>query len=178
MNQKNKIMISALLCSLVTVIIFGIIVYLQRPSKEVLQANNELMETSKKIRDYYRNKPDYWGLNSNEVIKNLLYSGKINNNQIINSIKKAVVIGSDRDGVTIMPGQRSFTITYKNLTKKECKELASFNWKIQDNLGLISMTIHNTNDYEFNWGENGLPLSRRKADKHCQDVNDILWVFE
>lgn len=178
MNTKNKITIGVLLCSLSSVIILGIILYLHKPSKEVLQANNELVETSKKIRDYYRNKPDYWGLNSNEVIKNLLYSGKINNNQIINSIKKAVIVGADRDGVTVMPGQRSFAITYKNLNKKECKELASFNWKTQDNLGLISMKIYNENNYEFNWGENGLPLSRNKADMSCQEVNDILWVFE
>ena len=167
------------LISLVIILGIGLILCLQRPPAEIIAANKELMAMSEKIRTYYRNRPDYWGLSNSEVIKHNLYVGKMTNNILTNGLGKGIVVGSDELGSQVMPGSRSFAITYTKLNNDECIALASFNWKEEDKLGLISMAVQNSKgSYEFSWGEKGLPLSRGRAKQFCGQENSIMWRFE
>ncbi len=168
------------------IIVFGIllttvIAFLlsQRPSSKNVAANQELVQISSKIRQYYQNRPDYRGLNTAEVVKNNLYVGKVNNNVILNSRGKSVLIGGDAAGSMVMPGIRSFVISYLDLTRKECIELSSRFWQETEKLGVLSMSIINeTYNQEFNWGEDGLPLSKSQAEKYCKNKNTLVWSFE
>ena len=179
MKNKEKLIIYIWLSSLAIILLIGVILCFERPSSEIVQANKDIIKMSDNIRAYYRNRPDYWGLNNNEAIKLNLYVGKMNNNQILNNLNKSVIIGSDINGNQVMPGQHSFVIGYKDLNKKECIELASLYWAEEDKLGLISMAIQNSSgNYEFSWGNNGLPLSKAQAKQYCKEENNILWTFE
>lgn len=151
----------------------------QRPSSKNIAANKELVQISSKIRQYYQNRPDYRGLNTTEVVKNNLYVGKVSNNVILNSRNKPVLIGGDAAGSVVMPGGRSFVISYLDLTRKECVELSSRFWQETEKLGVLSMSIvNNAYNQEFNWGEGGLPLNKSQAEKYCKDKNTLVWVFE
>ena len=179
MKNKEKFIMYIWICSLVTIIVIGTILCLRRPSGEIVQANKEILSTADKIRSYYRNRPDYWGLDTQAVIKDELYIGKIENDKIINNLGEEVVIGSDIDGTTIMPGQRIFSISYLQVMQKQCIELASFRWQEEGKLGLISFKIQNdSGDYEFSWGNKGLPLSRNYAKQYCKEKNNLSWTFE
>ena len=179
MQNKEKIIMYVWIGSLSFIFIVGFIIMMLRPSKEVVDASQDLISMSEKIRKHYSNKPDYWGLSNQEIIKQKLYSGIINNNQIINSLGKKVLIGGDTKGTTIMPGMKSFIISYLNLTKKECIFLSTFKWTELDNLGLISISINNGKAIkQLNWGEDGLPLQPQEAKEYCSDNNDISWTFE
>ena len=179
MNNKEKIIMYTWLGSLVIILLVGIILCLERPSEEIIQSNKEILTIVKKIRKYYSNRPDYWGLDTAEAIKQNLYTGKVKNNQIINSLGRTVNIGSDSNGTQVMPGMHSFIITYMDLNKKECMELASFSWTEEDKLSLISITIQNKEgNYEFSWGDKGLPLSKKATKQYCQEENNLLWAFE
>lgn len=151
----------------------------QRPNSKNIAANKELVQISSKIRQYYQNRPDYRGLNTAEVVKNNLYVGKVSNNVILNSRNKPVLIGGDAAGSIVMPGSRSFVISYLDLTRKECIELSSRFWQETEKLGVLSMSIiNNAYNQEFNWGEGGLPLNTSQAEKYCKDKNTLVWAFE
>lgn len=179
MTKKEKIITYTWLTSIVIILAVGVFLFFQRPGSSVIKAHQELVEMSRAIRNHYKNKPDYWGLSTGEVVKNKLYSGNLNNNQIINSLGKKVIIGADIQGSSVMPGMHSYMIAYKDLNKKECVELTSFSWKEEDILGLISITIQNEEEtQEFNWGNQGLPVSRNKVKQFCKEKNNTMWFFE
>ena len=178
MKNKERIIVYVWAISLVIIVAVGVVLCLQRPSPEMVQANREMLSLAKKIRTYYHNRPDYWGLDTNEVIKQKLHVSKLKDNQLINSLGKEIVVG-DAQGTQIMPGTHSFVISYKNLTQKECVDMVSIRWQEEDKLGLISISIRNgQNNYEFSWGDKGLPLSQSQAKQYCKESNDLLWVFE
>ena len=179
MATKEKIITYTWLVSIILIISLGCFLIFQRPSAEVVSSHKELLTMSESIRKHYKNKPDYWGLNTTEVVKDKLYTGKLTNNQIINSLGKYVIVGADIEGNPVMPGMKSFIIGYKGVSKKECVELASFIWNENDKLGLLSIQINTDKmEHNFDWSEDGLPLSKNKAKQFCSENNNIIWVFE
>lgn len=179
MKRKEKIIAYTWVASLTVIILLGVLLCYQRPPESVIKANRSLIAMSDKIRRYYQNRPDYWGLNTNEVVRQNLYSGTLNNNSIINELGKPVVVGADSEGNPVMPGGRSFMIGYRNLSTDECVELASFRWNEEDKLGLLSLTIQNAEGtFEFSWGDKGLPVSRSRAKHYCKTDSKIMWSFE
>ena len=179
MRNKEKIILYIWLSSLIIIIIAGILLSFQRPPAEIISADNELIKITEKIRSYYRNHPDYWGLDNETAIKQKFYIGEIADGKMLNALHKEIIIGSDENGTKVMPGARSFVISYRSLNKKECTELAAFRGKEQDKLGLISMSIQNSKGtYDFSWGNKGLPLSHSQAKQYCQEENNIMWSFE
>jgi len=179
MKKKEKIIKLVWLTSVALILLVGIILCLQRPRLEIIEANKEIAKMAENIRAHYRNRPDYWGLNNGEVIKKNLYAGKMNNNQIIGKLNKVIIVGGDAKGGQVMPGQRNFMLGYQKLNRAECEQLASFRWTEESKLGLISLTIeNNAGTYEFSWGNKGLPLSRSRAKRHCGEENSIFWTFE
>ena len=179
MLNKEKLILYIWLFSLIAIIAIGVLLSLQRPSAEIIAADKELVETTEKIRTYYRNRPDYWGLDNGVVIEQHLYAGELKEGKVINSLQKEVIVGSDDKGTKVMPGSRNFIVMYRGLTKEECIAIASFRGKEQDQLGLISMSIQNNKGtHEFSWGNKGLPLSSGQVKKYCQEENNVMWSFE
>lgn len=152
-----------------------------KPNQKLIQAANEVISLSEDIRKHYRNRPDYWRLNTETVVaekiapKNLVIDGKIKN-----SLDNEVLVGSGFDGAMVMPGTRSFDIVYKNLSKKDCVALASYSYNEEQKLGLLSISIKNDeNISSFTWGgENKFPISTENAKNHCENHSEIYWTFE
>ncbi|MDD4556136.1 MAG: hypothetical protein PHE89_02245 [Alphaproteobacteria bacterium] len=141
----------------------------------------QLFHISQEVRQHFKNRPDYWGLNSDFFTeKNLI--NKSNQHKMLNEFGKEIVIGTDFDGYKVMPGGRSFDIVYKNLNKEECVALLSYKLSEEQSVSLLSLKLKRGEDViEFGWGaENKLPVSTDVAKKLCQEnvQNEILWTFE
>lgn len=67
-----------------------------------------------------------------------------------------------------MPGMRSFYIAFKNLSKKDCVDMAVYPLSEKIKLGLLSVTLKNGDEETvFQWGgENALPVSKEKSRKN------------
>ena len=179
MKHKEKFLIYTWLGSLIFIVATGIFFCFQRPSSEIIKAEQSIVSISEKIRAFYRNRPDYWGLSNTSVISQKLYDGTIVEGKMLNNLGKEIVVGGDSSGSQVMPGSKSFVVTYKELNRAECIELSAFRGQEQDRLGLIAMSIRNeTGVFEFSWGNKGLPLSKSQAKKYCAEKNDIMWTFE
>ena len=179
MINKEKLILYIWLTSLVIILLLGLIFSFKRPPKEIIAADKELIKITEKVRMYYRNRPDYWGLDNETAKQQKFYLGEIKDDKMLNVLGKEILIGADDSGAQVMPGARSFMVTYRDLTHEECIELAVFQGREQDKLGLISMSIQNDKGvYDFSWGNKGLPLSRSQAKQYCQEKNSIMWSFE
>lgn len=168
-------------CAGIFILIIGGIICFSRSDPKIVAAAGEVMSTAEKIRKFYHNRPGYWGLNTENVLKNnLAPSSLINNGKLLNALGKPVLAGQGIDGSLVMPGARSFDIVYSDLNKKECIELAGFQFTENQSLGLLSLTIvHNGQSTEFSWGgEKQLPVSEENTRKYCGEKNSLLWTFE
>lgn len=147
------------------------------PKDTSTKIENELISLSESIRNQYKTKPDYWGLNKTNVVeftpKNL-----IKNDKLISSVGREFIVGQNENGDIVMPSQRNFMITLSNLNKKTCRNVATIN--IDEHLSLQKIILRNGSDTtEFEWGrENSIPISRQIAKKQCSNKNSISWVFE
>ena len=169
---------------LITLLTMGVVILLAwviRPDPRITDAATELALTANNIRMFYQTKPGYWGLNTDMVIKNNLQaSSMLVDGKLKNAFGKPVIIGQDTNGSIIMPGTRHFTITFPDLTAKECTAMAAFRLNERESLSLLQMVII-TGDktYEFNWGgTNPLPITKTEAAKYCGQQNTIGWSFE
>lgn len=152
-----------------------------KEGKRVEIATNQVASLSEKIRKYYSNKPDYWGLDTNQVIsKNIDPQIIQEGGKLKNIFNTNILIGSDKDGAVVMPGSKSFGLTFSNLNKKTCIALATYKFEESKSLGLIRMTISNKDAEKiFTWGgEDELPILESKAKKACNSLNSIMWSYE
>ncbi len=173
-----KIAVSGLVA---TVIIIGTIVWLSRPNPKIAVAAREVISAAEGIRKFYRNRPGYWGLSTDSVLKNNLTPYFIENGgKMFNALGKQVLVGQGADGGIVMPGARSFDIAYADLDKTECEQLAEFQFTENQSLGLLSITILSEKQQTvFSWGgENKLPITGEDAGRHCGKKNILLWTFE
>lgn len=151
--------------------------YFSKLDTNVLNAHQQIVSLTQNIRSFYRTKPDAWGLNTASAIKNHLVSEEMLNGRVVqNALGKEVLLGADILGNMVMPGNRNVVIVYKNLSKKECEEIAVLPFDEKMQLSLNAITIVNEQEHIFSWGgENLLPVSSKKAGEVCQKANDILW---
>ena len=172
MKQKKKVI--ALFFFLLLVCFLGI--FIQSDSKIDLAAQ-QLNILTDNIRNYYKAKPNAWGLNSYFALKNgIVPQEMMHGRQIYNNLNKEVIIGADLLGNTVMPGSRTFAIVYKNLSFEQCVDLSTFPFSQKLSLSFEKIDIINTQNNEFSWGNsNSLPISKDKAKEVCKDKNDILW---
>ena len=173
---------TVIILTIAIAVILAVTIYLAtKPNKKLIAAANEVVSLSEEVRRYYHNRPDYWRLNTETVIREgiapqeMIFDGKIKS-----ALGNEVLAGSGFDGAMIMPGTRSFDVIYKNLSKKDCIALASYPYNEKQKLGLLSITIKNgENVSNFTWGgENKLPISADSAKSHCGNGSDISWSFE
>lgn len=162
--------------------VFGCLFILGSKDKRIPMAAKELEELSENIRKYYQNRPDYWGLQSNIVIKNqIVPSVMIKNNELIGVLKNKILVGNGINASVLMPGARGFDIVYKNLSKNHCVDLASFDFNKQFWLGVTYVSIvHEDNIADFSWNnnQNKLPITQSAAKNACKNGGSIIWHFE
>lgn len=175
----NKI-ISVILIILAVILLVEMIFFRETDIKtaEVAQQNELLAQ---KIRQYYSQRPDYWGLSTKTVINNKIAPAEMITAQgLRNAYNAEVLVGNGINGDIVMPGSRSFDVVYKNLNRRQCMELASYGYSEKYLLGLNSITINSEKSSNtFNWGEGKtLPLSAKEAKKKCGLTNTLLWHYE
>lgn len=144
-------------------------------------AAEQVEKLAENIRRYYQNRPDFWGLNTQTVLSNQIAPrGMIKDNQIVNYYGSGVTIGNGENGEMLMPGARRFDITFTGLTKRQCREIASFKFSEKFWLGVTGITIsHNEKSVDFDWNDakNSLPVKQDAAAKICGDNSRVSWHF-
>src|SRR5574344_934548 len=179
LNKANlKIMVLIILGLLLAVIALWCLL---SPSSSPQKVQEEITSLSSEIRQFYKNRPGYWGLSTQTALKNgIVPNAMQKDNKITNFLDKEVLVGHGNNGMIIMPGSHSFDIVYKDLTKKECINFASINFSNEISLGLLEITIQNTTkSQKFSWGnDRALPITKTEAKKWCEDSSVIIWSFE
>ena len=175
----NKYIFSALIAALIICFMFLIF---SSPSNESQEAMDELADLTTSIHDNFQKKPDYWGLNTKFVIDNkLIADSMIKDDKIISVLGNEIEVGADENATLSMPGTQSFSIIYKNISRKDCVILSSYNLDYAEKIGLINIKIKNTHETkEFSWGgDNKLPISIAEAKNNClNSENSIIWTFK
>lgn len=170
---KNYIRAAVFIITILIVALF----YVLKPNENIINAGQQVSILANNIQNFYKNKPNAWGLNTYSAIKNkIIPQDMLVDQQIKNALHKDVLLGADVLGNTVMPGSKTFTIVYKNLDYNECKILASFTFSEKIMLSLYSINIINDKTFTFGWEENStLPVSLNDAASFCKKNNDILW---
>ncbi len=145
--------------------------------KSVIKSENQLNNLVNRVRIFYRNKPNAWGLNTYSAIQNnIVPEEMIYGRQIKNSLGKEVLLGANEFGNTIMPGNNKIAIVYKNLNKKECEALSTAKLSEDMKMSVNLIKIINSETHIFSWGGKYiLPITSEKAREICQKDNDVLW---
>lgn len=141
----------------VLLIIAGVWHAASRPNQRVIAAMDNLAQLTENIRRNYKNRPDYWGLSTENVIqKQIAPAGMLRNGRLTSPVAEEISVGGDENGSMVMPGMRSFYIAFKNLSKKDCVDTAVYPLSEKIKLGLLSVTIKNGDE------ETVFPMGRRK----------------
>lgn len=178
--QNNKELI---IKTSIPILIIALGLYACGNGKRVAEKTvSELFLISDEIRLKYSNRPDYWRLSTDYVIKEeLISSSYIKDGKITLHNNKELLIGSGKDASIVLPRSLSFDLIIKNLNKTDC--ILFLESKInEDNLvKLENITLSNSNnDYVFSWGdkEYSLPVTSYIGKKLCNDSNTIFWTVK
>ncbi|MBQ9732388.1 MAG: hypothetical protein IJV97_04815 [Alphaproteobacteria bacterium] len=143
------------------------------------KAVKEMEALAGNIRRLYQNRPDYWGLNTQLVLDKKIYPNKMGeNNKLTSLLGNNVLVGDGHLGKVLMPGSRNFDITYSELTRKQCIQLATHDFDSSFWLVVMGVTIVNNEEQQlFSWEdkEYKLPISMAHAKKLCKDGSAIVW---
>lgn len=181
--KKYKIIIITTLLSAAIVSTLIFIFVNIKENKIYKNAGEQIIELSQNIIESYKIRPDFWGLSTNEVIKKKLYTHnmKTENNKLIGYFNNIVEIGSDDNGNIVMPTEKHFVITYKNLTKNQCFGLLSQKFNKTFWLTINKITVKNDIiSQDFTWGNTdfALPITKKNLEKTCvSDKNVIIMQF-
>ena len=159
----------------------GLVFIFSQEDSGVAAAATELSQLADNIRRYYQNRPDYWGLSTQEVIgKKIAPTSMLKNGNLSGYMGNMVAVGQGADGGLLMPGARNFDIAYKNLSAKQCVELSGHKFSQKFWLGVSGISIINgQTETLFTWDEeeNRLPISKEKARNLCGNNSIIIWHF-
>ena len=141
----------------------------------------DIFVISDEIRAFYSDKPDYWGLNTDFVIKNKVVSSDfIRRNNLLSSNGTALQIGKGDSAETIMPSTDTFDVILKNLTKAQCISYTEAKLSAEQLLKIENISIVNSKgSFTFEWGgKYKLPISDYATKDICQDKsNTIIWTL-
>lgn len=164
------------------VLVFAFIWHIaMAPNTKIAEAQQNMFALTENIRNFYKKRPDYWGLSTQSALKNgLIPQMMLKDSKIYSAVGQNILIGSDEAGSVVMPGMRSFYIIYDGVSKKDCVDMVSYPISEQNKLGLLGIIIkNNKEEVVFQWGgENSLPIKKDKATKICRNKSIILWNFE
>lgn len=167
--------------AVITVLLLAAIFVAPNKTERISVAKQEISELSNKIRNHYKVRPDYWGLSTENAVKNnIIPPQMVHGNKIIGALGKEINVGQDADGSMIMPGGKRFMISVANIGKSACKAVLPDNLSHAENPALVNINlIAGGKTYNFEWGgELPLPVTPELADKLCQNNNTISWIYE
>ena len=144
-------------------------------------AHQELSVLADNVRNYYKIRPDYWGLDTANAVKNhLIPEEMLHNGKVISAIGREIVLGQDAEGNMVMPGMRYFALSMHNLSKSACVAMISQPFSQEDHWGLLRIVLVTPDKTQiFEWGGNpNLPVSKKDAKQFCQNKNIVSWIFE
>lgn len=180
-SKKEKLPLIILIISLIVLLL--LMIMLKQKDIGGQEAGLQIEKIASNIRSKYKTRPDYWGLNTDEVIKNELFPADMtfNNGELQGYFGSSVRIGMDEKGTTVMPTVKNFVITYFDLSKAQCVALASNKFNRKFLLGLTHINIISEKSTQtFNWHDTkySLPISKQNATKFCGKNNKISFSFE
>jgi hypothetical protein len=132
------------------------------------------------VRGYYRQKPDYRGLNTKLVIsENLAPSAMKRRESIVSPIGRPVTVGANSDGDVVMPSGRQFVLSIDAVGRKVCRALSQTIGLMKTDPSFDSFTIENGEEVlTFGWsGERTFDKLAKGADRFCRDRNILSWRF-
>ncbi len=143
----------------------------------------DIFKISDNIRQFYVDKPNYWGLDTQKVLKeNIIDEKYIKDNKISIGKDISVNIGKGKDANTLMFIDNSFDIVIKGLNKSKCISLIEAEISKENIVKLHKITLFNSNgEFNFEWdeGKYSLPVKEYIAKDICSDVDNIvLWTVE
>jgi hypothetical protein len=178
--KQNKVFLIKIFIPLL-IIVFGYCSCIY--SQHVITKNvRAIFSISEAIRQHFADKPSYWGLDTEYVIKqNIVSPDIIKNNQLRLNGGITILVGSGIDASTVMPMTQNFDIILPHLNKAQCMSYAEANLLDEEYLALISLNIINSSGtHTFEWGgENSLPIKKYATKQLCQDKeNTLIWSLK
>lgn len=181
MNIKKNIHLKSkdfliLICVFIFFLFFTLF-WLFKPASKV-DFKSEITILTVPVRTHFQKNPDYRGLDAAYVIKNTLAPKEmVRLNKLFSKSKAEILIGRDINGNSVAPFEKTFTLTYLNLNKKNCSALLTTNFDASS--GLESISVSNDNFYEFTYGgELSLPINSKDAQTYCKPKNTVMLRFE
>lgn len=148
------------------------------------EAGSQIVKLVQNIRAHYRNRPDFWGLSTKEVINKKIYplDMTVHDEILTGYFANPVEIGSDSEGTPVMPTVRNFVVAYKGLSKDQCIGLAANRFEQNFWLGVTGIEIESSKGRQlFEWSskEFGLPAAKSVLKRFCATKNNtIIFKFE
>lgn len=179
--KKYKLILISMVLSTV-IIIWGVKLFADKKEAKIYEiCAKQLIEISQNIVKHYQTSPNYWGLSTEVVIKEKLYTNnmKATNDTLLNILGKPIKIGADEYGNVVMPTAKNFVIAYTDLNKKQCIEIGSQKFNKSFWLNVIKITIKNDkHTQDFLWGSKNydLPINRIKLKDLCQENNNNIII--
>ena len=169
------------ICGLVIAFAIGSVL-LPSPSSKAKIAALQVITLADNVQNYYRAKPNFWGLETSSALKNGIFPADMNVNGIaLNALGKPVFVGSGENGEAVAPGVQGFDVVYKDLSRTHCVFLLSFPFSQEQTLALSQIILNNgvSDSVSFSWGgEPSLLPKPEIAKKYCAKSNTIIWHFE
>ena len=152
-------------------------------SQRIITKNiQSIFSISDAIRAYYADKPNYWGLDTDYVIKqNIAPAQIIKQNALILDGNIQIFIGSGFDADTVLPMAESYDIVVHHLNKAQCMSYAEKDLSDEQRISLLSLSIINGSGvYIFEWGGRySLPIQKYATKKLCADKdNTLIWSLK
>lgn len=143
----------------------------------------DVFHISDNIRQFYIGKPNFWGLNTQTVVKEKIIDSKyIVNDKIITAKGLAILVGKGFNADTLMFLDNTFDIVINDLDKSNCISLLEADIAKENVVRLREILLKNTNGiFSFRWGDDkySLPVKKYIAKDICSDVNNsLLWSVE
>lgn len=167
--------------AVITVLLLAAIFVAPNKTERISVAKQEISELSDKIRNHYKVRPDYWGLSTENAVKNkIIPLQMVRGNKIVGALGKEINVGQDEAGSMIMPGGKRFMITVANVGKSACKAVLPDNLSHAENPALVAVKLIAADKvYKFEWGGKlPLPITAEQANNLCQNNNTIAWIYE
>lgn len=171
-SRDFLILVCVFVCALVV-----LLVWLFKPAAAP-DFKSEIANLITPLRAHFQKDTDYRGLDTAYVIKNTLAPKQmVRLGKLFGKSKAEILIGRDINGNTILPFEKTFTLTYLNLSKKNCLALLKTNFDASS--GLESISVSNDRFYEFTYGgELSLPIKPEIVQDYCKTKNTVSLRFE
>ena len=180
--KRNRNVFLVLVSILVIVALLFVLLIDEQKDVGAKEAGTELSTLAQNIRRYYKIRPDFWGLSTQEVVKKNIYPSAMvtESENLYGYFGTLTTIGADENGTPIMPTGRQFAVAYHNLTKPQCIGLGAYKFAQEFWLGVKKVSvITEKQTYDFDWGNNDfkLPLEKSQLKGACAPRNNTLVFY-